>query len=496
MRPPWWGLARGVVVVAVGGGLVWAATNVSGTLSLTPAVEQVAAPQSALVPVASSALSCPGPETEGLAGVPAVAGTTTVYAASPPAAAMTGLAAVPEAGSVALTAVAPGDAAATGTPLAATSVAATVVQAQLTGSTVGRVSATGALAPGVAGLQTTLTTEGDDRALSATACRTPGSDLWLVGGGGGSTRRERVVLTNPGANAVSVDVSVLGQAGALASASGDNVAVPAHGRTSLLVDALVGPEKTPVVHVVATGGAVTATLSDSWVDGAVGRGADDVAPTAEPSNDQVVPGVFVSGPATLRVAVPGNEEAVVQARALTAAGPVGLPGDGVIRIPGSSVREIDLSSLPAGSYAVQVRADKPVVAGVVLERRGTAAQQSDLAWSSSTAPVPVLAGTPLPAGASGSLQLVSTGDTASASVYTVSASGQVTPHTYALAADSTVTLDVSGQQQVWVRQTTGTIRAAVSISVTEGTAGPLFAVVPLPPAVVSATQVPVRQLPG
>ncbi|MDQ2781530.1 MAG: hypothetical protein M3Y26_03190, partial [Actinomycetota bacterium] len=91
---------------------------------------------------------------------------------------------------------------------------------------------------------------------------------------------------------------------------------------------------------------------------------------------------------------------------------------------------------------------------------------------------------------------VSTGDTASASVYTVSASGQVTAHIYALAADSTVTLDVSGQQQVWVRQTTGTIRAAVSISVTEGTAGPLFAVVPLPPAVVSATQVPVRQLPG
>ena len=101
------------------------------------------------------------------------------------------------------------------------------------------------------------------------------------------------------------------------SANGRNVAVPPRGRTSLLVDALVGPETTPVVHVVASGGVLTGIVEDSWVDGATGRGADDAAPAADPSNEQVVPAVYLDGPARLRVAVPGTEETVVQARALT-----------------------------------------------------------------------------------------------------------------------------------------------------------------------------------
>ena len=179
----------------------------------------------------------------------------------------------------------------------------------------------GALAAGLSGLQTTVATEGDDRAAVATACQAPRAELWLVAGGGGSTRRERVVLTNPGANTVSADVTVLGSSGTLPSANGQNVAIPPRGRTSLLVDALVGPESTPVVHVVASGGVITGVVEDSWIDGATGRGADDAAPAAEPSNEQVVPAAYLDGPARLRVAVPGTEETVVQARALTKDGP-------------------------------------------------------------------------------------------------------------------------------------------------------------------------------
>ncbi len=57
-------------------------------------------------------------------------------------------------------------------------------------------------------------------------------------------------------------------------------------------------------------------------------------------------------------------------------------------------------------------------------------------------------------------------------------------------------MDVSGARQVWVRTTDGTVRAGLSLSLAPASADPLFALVPLSPAQVSATQVPVRQIPG
>ncbi|MEP6648918.1 MAG: DUF5719 family protein [Lapillicoccus sp.] len=490
MSPALWGLVRAGAAVVAGLGLTYAAVQVPWTATLSSEVPGAAAATATLAPVASAVLSCPGPESEGLQGVPPVAGTTTVLAATPPAQVMQGVDVAGTSGTLTVTATP------AGTQVGVADARGQLVQGALTGASVGQVAGSGALAAGLAALQTTVATEGDDRAAVATACQTPRAELWLVAGGGGSTRRERVVLTNPGANSVTADVTVLGSSGTLPSANGQDVAVPPRGRTSLLVDALVGPETTPVVHVVASGGVLTGVVEDSWIEGATGRGADDAAPAADPATEQVVPAVYLDGPARLRVAVPGSEETVVQARALTKDGPVALPGDGVLRIPGGTVRELDLTSAAAGAYAIQVRADQPVVAGVQAERRSKPPGQSDFGWTTSTAPISVVAGTPLPAGATASVMLVATGGTATATIYVVSESGTVDARPFTLGADSVATLDVSRARQVWVRTTEGTVRAGVSISLAGAGADPLFALVPLPPAAVSATQLPVRQIPG
>lgn len=490
MSPAIWGLVRAGAALVAGVGLTYAAVQVPWTANLGGDAAATNAATATVAPVSSSVLSCPGPETEGLAGVPAVPGTTTVIAASPPAQVMQGVDVAGTAGSLAVTAT-PG-----GTSVGTTDARGRLVQGPLTGASTGQVVATGALAGGLAALQTTVTTDGDDRSAVATACQAPRAELWLVAGGGGSGRRERVVLTNPGANTVNADVTVLGSGGTLPSANGQNVAVPPRGRTSLLVDALVGPEATPVVHVVATGGVLSGVVEDSWVDAAVGRGADDAAPAADPSEEQVVPAAYLDGPARLRVAVPGAEETVVQARALTKDGPVALPDDGVVRVPGGTVREIDLGTVAPGAYAIQVRADHPVVAGVMAERRPKATGQSDFGWTTSASPVDVVAGAPLPAGATASAMLVATGGPATATIYVVAESGSIDVRPFSLAADSVATLDVSNARQVWVRTTEGTVRAGLSLSLAATDADPLFALVPLSPAAVAATQVPVRQIPG
>lgn len=483
----WGGLTRAGLAVVAGAGIVYASATLPGVTSLSPAADTAAASTPQQVSVTSSSLTCPGPETEGLAGVAAVPGTTTVYAASAPAAALDGVTLPAEAGALSVLTQA------AGTVLVTSDQRGARVEAAAAGAISPAVQGEAALAPAVAALQTTLVAAGDERAQVAAACGTPKADLWFVAGGGQSTRRERVVLSNPGGNTVSAEVTILGGGGVLPSAAGHTVTVPPHGRTSVLVDALVGPENTPVVHVVATGGVLFGVLEDSWIDGAVGRGADDAVPTADPANEQVIPAVIVDGPARLRVAVPGTDETVVQARLLTADGPTPLPDDGVLRVPGGSVREIDLGSVPAGSYAIEVKADHPVVAGAMTERRGDGTGLSDFGWTAGSAPIDVIAGTPLPDNATARLTLVATGDAASATVVTQSADGEQST-TYSVPADSVTTVDVSGKRAVWVRHTGGTLRAGVGFNLGGSPTEPLYSAVPLGPLVVSATQVPVQQV--
>jgi hypothetical protein len=246
------------------------------------------------------------------------------------------------------------------------------------------VAATGAGAAGLAANQVTLVPSGDLRGLSGTVCVTPSTDAWLVGGGGEAGRRGRIVLTNIAPNAVDVTLHVLSADGPVDSTAGADVAVPAHGRATVLLGALAPSVTSPVVHVSTSGGAVAATLHDARLHGTTAWGTDDVAAGAAPSRTVLVPGVAVAGAALVRIAVPGTDEAVAQVRLLGPDGEVVAPENGVVRVPGGSTRDLDLSELPAGVYGVEVSADVPVVAGAMVERRRDAAGVADLAWLSST----------------------------------------------------------------------------------------------------------------
>ncbi len=63
-------------------------------------------------------------------------------------------------------------------------------------------------------------------------------------------------------------------------------------------------EPAPAVHVTATGGVVSAVLSDQWIDGATPRGTDDSVPSAPPARSQVLAGLDIDGDASLRLRQP------------------------------------------------------------------------------------------------------------------------------------------------------------------------------------------------
>ena len=494
------GLLRSLAVVSAGAGLVLGATYVSGPLNLVrPAAAATASTKHADTthadPVAVSQTICPGPEALGVAGLQdSRVQTSSLTAVTAPLASLpTGFAAIQGAGSLTFSGLPVG-----GIWAAPATVRGQVVSGQISKAQSGLVAGDGAMAPGTVATQRSWIKAGDDRALVTAACMPPAASSWLIGGGAQPGRRERLVLTNPGPNPVTVDLSVLGVNGAVQSPNGRGLVVGPYARTVVLLDAIAGSEPSPVVHVSTQGGEVAAVLSDTWLDGVIPRGGDDAVPVAPPAREQVIAGVAIDGPATLRLAVPGDNEAVVETRVLTPTGPKALPADGVTRVAGHSTKDIDLGSLPPDAYAVQVRADVPVIAAAMVERRpAVAGAPSDLAWSGASAPIRTLAGMalhgPVEEGLIERLDLAATKSLASVLVTTVGADGQATTKEVAIGADSVSVVPLAGATSVWVTPVAGLARAAVVTWVADAQGG-LLSVTPLADLTLTTTSSPLREV--
>jgi hypothetical protein len=505
------GIARAALVGVAGAALVLGATRLDGTVDLGPTSATAVSDQSqkpTTVPVAQTGLLCPGPERLGVSGGLKATQRVTALAAAAPDAALPAEARSSAEGTLRAHKISDSgqskaharESKGQGTSGRSTS--------SLDLDAAGGVLflAGGDFAPGAAAMQYSLVREGDGRALTTVACGQPQAHSWLVAGGAQAGRLERVVLVNPAANAVTVDLQVLGAHGKVASESGRGVVVPPRGRTAVLLDSIAGLEKTPVVQVTAHGGEVYAAINDTWLDGVVARGGDTARATAAPSREQVIAGVSVDGSASLRVAVPGDAQAVVQTRVLTTEGPRRVKHD-VVRVGGHSARDIDLSDLPAGTYAIQVRADVPVVAAATVEHGRSTGSKSkldrkatDLAWTPSSAAVEGLAGTPLPPagrhGLTNALTLTSTGAKAPVSVTTVDANGKATTRRFVLAADAVRSVPLESATSVWVGTDADSVHAAVLTTAEAEDDGPLVAALPLVSSPLVATQAPIRQVDG
>ena len=455
------GVARVVVVAGAAGALVYAAD------ARPIGVDLVAASGGEQPVVAGTALttrvdaSCPGAELSGIPGVPDISVKGSVTAASAPAELLPAAAT----GSGQLTM------ASAGKPLLAIDSRPDARPAALPADNAVRLTGVGSLAPAVAGTQEWRLDQKDLRGLATTACSAARSELWLLGGGADPGRQERLVLTNPGDNPVTGDVTVHGAAGPIGEPIVETVAPG--GRVGLLLDARAGEEQTPAVRVRADGGGLHATLTDTWVLGSTPLGAETAAPTAAPGTIQVIPGADLgSGPAGLRVAVPGDQDAVVRVSVLGRDGLVPLAGQTVLTVAAGAVGDLPLQGAPEGTYAVVVRSDVPVVAAV-LSRVGDGTAPGELAWSVSADAVRSVAGAALPAlsGVTRTLHLISSGGASAADVVTV-IDGIPRTRRVDLLSDRVATVRLDDSTSVWVTRLEGSgeLRGTVLSSTGEGPA--------------------------
>ncbi len=447
------GVARVVLVAGAGVGLVYVAANRPVSLDLVAATGEQQAPLVGTSLATRVAQTCPGPELVGIPGIPDVPVTSSFTAAAGPAE----LLPVPARGTGRLVATSGSTTLLSVDERPGSAFAVVPGRAAATASGTGpiRLTGEGSMAPAVAGTQEWRADTNDLRGLVTTPCGAGGSDLWLIAGGAGPGRQERLILTNPGANPVTTDVTVHGTAGQL----GDPVVetVPPGGRVSVLLDARYGEEEHPAVHVRSDGGGVQATLTDTWVDGSTALGAETTVAAAAPATVQVVPGVVVdaTGATTLRAAVPGDQDAVVRVSVLNRAGLVPWTGESVLSVPGGAVGELPLSGLPEGTYAIAIRSDVPVVASAFV-RIGNGTAPGEFAWSPAATGVESVGGaalTPIPS-IERTLHLVSTGGNSTAEVTTVIAGAPVTRQ-IDLLADRLATVPLDNATSVWVRRVTG-----------------------------------------
>ncbi|KAB7741909.1 hypothetical protein GA707_17005 [Nostocoides sp. F2B08] len=444
-------------------------------------------PGSTTVALERATLVCPGPELLGLDGARDLALETSATVVAAPVEAV-GDVPVPS-GTAALgieplpTATAPDDDADDSDRPDPTTVATSGLSE--TGAYLA--SGTGAAAPGLVATQETFAETEEVAGLASVPCGQAGPTAWLLGGGGGPGRAERLIVTNPGSNPVTVDITAYGVEGTTSPPDGQGLVVPAQGRVVLLSDALAPQEAQPAFGFVADGGDIAVALFETSLTGTQPTGFDAVTNAADPSRDHVIAGVQVpsedSGTLLVRVVNPSDTEAIGTVAALTAQGERQLP-EAVVRVPAGSVVDVPVSGLPAGPTTLAVSADTEVLAAA---RTFVSDGGPEAAWAVSRPALDGVGGAALPTRDDVTRTLVVAARGAGATVaVTQVAGGEATTSEALVPANGTVTVPLTGDG-VWVRQVAGSGEVHGAVVTTGADGGPVvLSSVPLVEPLVSA----------
>lgn len=234
--------------------------------------------------------------------------------------------------------------------------------------------------PGMlAGSQSQFVNADEFVGFAASECATPSSDSWLVGGSTVTGRTTLLALTNPSKVSSTVNLTVYSEKGAVAASGTDGVIVPPGGQRVFSLAAFAPDIASPVVHVVSTGGQITASLQQSILRTLTPGGVDVLGAGTRPSRLTVIPGVVTVGHAsieaastidgyndlvgTLRVLVPGTGSSDITVSAIPEGG-AAAASTSTLTVEGGIVTDFPLGDFPDGTWTLTVSSERPAVVGV------------------------------------------------------------------------------------------------------------------------------------
>ncbi|TRW43653.1 DUF5719 family protein [Georgenia yuyongxinii] len=274
-----------------------------------------------------------------------------------------------------------------------------VLRTDATGSAIVRAQPAGETSALLAGATLARTTGGDLRGLSATACQTPATTTWLVGGATEPGASAQLVLTNPGRTPATVNVTAWTSLGVAQAPLLTGIVIAPGAQAAVLLEGALTGDPRLALRVDAAGGEVTAAVQDLRLNGFVPAGVDVVAPATAPALALTVPGVLLgettlddAATSAVRLVNPGAEVATAKVRLLGPDGATELPGAQAVALDPGAVLDLSLAGIAPGAYAVSIQADRPVTGAVVLARTGTPGELDpdvapvDRAWTGAAEP--------------------------------------------------------------------------------------------------------------
>jgi hypothetical protein len=252
----------------------------------------------------------------------------------------------------------------------------------------------------------------DVRGLAVSECGETRLDQWLVGGSTRTGRQSTLTIANASQVSASVDVTVHGPEGPVATVGSTGISVQPASQAVIDLAAIAPGVADVVVRVVSTGAPVSAHLQQSTTRG-LERGGFEVVDPVSALTTAVIPGVAVTE-ATGIETQPGFDDAVPALRLLSLeGGPVRVvfqAEDGsVIESEGAlepgRVTDFPLEEIPVGIATIRVSADGPIVAGA--RQVAIAGEGNDFDWVAGGQPRSGESAIAVPPGPGATLQVAS-----------------------------------------------------------------------------------------
>jgi Family of unknown function (DUF5719) len=208
--------------------------------------------------------------------------------------------------------------------------------------------------------------------LATVRCGEPSSDLWFVGPGQqNGAARIQLDLMNIDSLAATVAISLITDAGPVQGGNITGITVPPHQTVTESLSSAAANSSVVAIGVHTSVGRVAADVSAGPVHG---NPTSWLPSAAAPATQQVIPGVHPSGQAAgLYLVVPGSANAKVNVLAITAQGHYRPFGTQPIELPGESASYVALTPLGGTTAALQITANVPVTASVMVPGSGVGA---------------------------------------------------------------------------------------------------------------------------
>lgn len=318
----------------------------------------------------------------------------------------------------------------------------------------------------VAAAGSSTAASGDLVGFSASACRPPLMDSWLVSGAATTGSADFVVLSNPGAVAATVQLTVYGATGAQTPPGGADLIVPSGTQRVIPLAGLARGELSPVIRVTSVGAPVQAAIQSSITRVLEPGGVDQAGVVTAATTTQTIAGVAVteaseggSAATVVRVLSAGADtDATVAVREVSTGESALAPI--TVSLAAGVPTEIGLTGLGVGEYVIDVTASSPIVAGV-WQTAGTG-EGSDFAWLLPSPAISVPTLIAVPAGPAATLTLVNSG--AAATAVTLQDADGTDAVTVDLQAGGSTSFELSARQGYLLDSSGVPVLAAITMS--------------------------------